>query len=56
MHASNGAASSEHSKLAPSSSATKWNRAVVLVLLAGGVEVMIVSGGIVSPVARTFQP
>jgi hypothetical protein len=51
----NGAPSSEHSYVVPSSLAEKRNVALVLVVRAGGASVIVVSGGVVSPGPWTVQ-
>jgi hypothetical protein len=47
-HDANAAASREHSNVAPASFAVKANAAVALVVVAGGPEVMVLSGAVVS--------
>src|ERR687895_1740607 len=56
MHCSNGAPSSEHSKVVPSSLATKRKVAIVLDVVGSGAMVMVVSGSSVSAGAWMFQP
>src|SRR5918992_5949450 len=56
MHCVNGAPSSEHSKVVPSSLATKRNVAIVLDVGLLGATVIVVSGRSVSPGPWMFQP
>src|SRR5688500_1207454 len=56
MHCVNGAPSSEHSKVVPSSLATKRKVAIVLDVGLSGAIVMVVSGSSVSAGPWMFQP
>jgi hypothetical protein len=54
-HVSNGAPSSEHSNVTPSSLAEKRNLALVLAVGSAGAESIVVTGGVVSRGFVTFQ-
>src|ERR687896_457305 len=54
-HSVNGAPSSEHSKVTPSSLAEKRKRASLLAVAAAGAESIVVTGGVVSRGLVTVQ-